>query len=174
MLELVGIVRDKAKEVVIDKDTLDFYSAQSEHLNNDFHIGETVVVTRPCWRINGKPARKGEIAKKAPFAEFSRKKVSPLETMLRENSCSDGDVNIPVTDDNFCTYDRDIPYVKQAISEGFCKCAVRRMEDGGALAFFYEVIAEGENEHYSPCTLRFEVNIDKNAKVVGRFRSEKV
>ena len=174
MLELVGIVRDKAKEVVIDKDTLDFYSAQSEHLNNDFHIGETVVVTRPCWRINGKPARKGEIAKKAPFAEFSRKKVSPLETMLRENSCSDGDVNIPVTDDNFCTYDREIPYVKQAISEGFCKCAVRRMEDGGALAFFYEVIAEGENEHYSPCTLRFEVNIDKNAKVVGRFRSEKV
>ena len=174
MLELVGIVRDKAKEVVIDKDTLDFYSAQSEHLNNDFHIGETVVVTRPCWRINGKPARKGEIAKKAPFAEFSRKKVSPLETMLRENSCSDGDVNIPVTEDNFCTYDRDIPYVKQAISEGFCKCAVRRMEDGGALAFFYEVIAEGENEHYSPCTLRFEVNIDKNAKVVGRFRSEKV
>ena len=174
MLELVGIVRDKAKEVVIDKDTLDFYSAQSEHLKNDFHIGETVVVTRPCWRINGKPARKGEIAKKAPFAEFSRKKVSPLETMLRENSCSDGDVNIPVTDDNFCTYDRDIPYVKQAISEGFCKCAVRRMEDGGALAFFYEVIAEGENEHYSPCTLRFEVNIDKNAKVVGRFRSEKV
>ena len=174
MLELVGIVRDKAKEVVIDKDTLDFYSAQSEHLNNDFHIGETVVVTRPCWRINGKPARKGEIAKKAPFAEFSRKKVSPLETMLRENSCSDGDVNIPVTDDNFCTYDRDIPYVKQAIADGFCKCAVRRMEDGGALAFFYEVIAEGENEHYSPCTLRFEVNIDKNAKVVGRFRSEKV
>ena len=174
MLELVGIVRDKAKEVVIDKDTLDFYSAQSEHLNNDFHIGETVVVTRPCWRINGKPARKGEIAKKAPFAEFSRKKVSPLETMLRENSCSDGDVNIPVTDDNFCTYDREIPYVKQAITDGFCKCAVRRMEDGGALAFFYEVIAEGENEHYSPCTLRFEVNIDKNAKVVGRFRSEKV
>ena len=174
MLELVGIVRDKAKEVVIDKDTLDFYSAQSEHLNNDFHIGETVVVTRPCWRINGKPARKGEIAKKAPFAEFSRKKVSPLETMLRENSCSDGDVNIPVTEDNFCTYDREIPYVKQAITDGFCKCAVRRMEDGGALAFFYEVIAEGENEHYSPCTLRFEVNIDKNAKVVGRFRSEKV
>ena len=174
MLELVGIVRDKAKEVVIDKDTLDFYSAQSEHLNNDFHIGETVVVTRPCWRINGKPARKGEIAKKAPFAEFSRKKVSPLETMLRENSCSDGDVNIPVTEDNFCTYDREIPYVKQAIADGFCKCAVRRMEDGGALAFFYEVIAEGENEHYSPCTLRFEVNIDKNAKVVGRFRSEKV
>ena len=174
MLELVGIVRDKAKEVVIDKDTLDFYSAQSEHLNNDFHIGETVVVTRPCWRINGKPARKGEIAKKAPFAEFSRKKASPLETMLRENSCSDGDVNIPVTEDNFCTYDRDIPYVKQAISEGFCKCAVRRMEDGGALAFFYEVIGEGENPHYSPCTLRFEVNIDKNAKVVGRFRSEKV
>ena len=174
MLELVGIVRDKAKEVVIDKDTLDFYSAQSEHLNNDFHIGETVVVTRPCWRINGKPARKGEIAKKAPFAEFSRKKTSPLETMLRENSCSDGDVNIPVTEDNFCTYDRDIPYVKQAISEGFCKCAVRRMEDGGALAFFYEVIGEGENPHYSPCTLRFEVNIDKNAKVVGRFRSEKV
>ena len=174
MLELVGIVRDKAKEVVVDKDTLDFYSAQSEHLNNDFHIGETVVVTRPCWRINGKPARKGEIAKKAPFAEFSRKKVSPLETMLRENSCSDGDVNIPVTEDNFCTYDREIPYVKQAIADGFCKCAVRRMEDGGALAFFYEVIAEGENEHYSPCTLRFEVNIDKNAKVVGRFRSEKV
>ena len=174
MLELVGIVRDKAKEVVIDKDTLDFYSAQSEHLNNDFHIGETVVVTRPCWRINGKPARKGEIAKKAPFAEFSRKKVSPLETMLRENSCPDGDVNIPVTEDNFCTYDREIPYVKQAIADGFCKCAVRRMEDGGALAFFYEVIAEGENEHYSPCTLRFEVNIDKNAKVVGRFRSEKV
>ncbi|MGN0698977.1 MAG: hypothetical protein ACI4JV_09540, partial [Ruminiclostridium sp.] len=174
MLELVGIVRDKAKEVVIDKDTLDFYSAQSEHLNNDLHIGETVVVTRPCWKINGKPARKGEIAKKAPFAEFSRKKVSPLETMLRENSCSDGDVNIPVTEDNFCTYDREIPYVKQAISEGFCKCAVRRMEDGGALAFFYEVIAEGENAHYSPCTLRFEVNIDKNAKVVGRFRSEKV
>ena len=174
MLELVGIVRDKAKEVVIDKDTLDFYSAQSEHLNNDFHIGETVVVTRPCWKINGRPARKGEIAKKAPFAEFSRKKVSPLETMLRENSCSDGDVNIPVTEDNFCTYDREIPYVKQAISEGFCKCAVRRMEDGGALAFFYEVIAEGENAHYSPCTLRFEVNIDKNAKVVGRFRSEKV
>ena len=174
MLELVGIVRDKAKEVVVDKDTLDFYSAQSEHLNNDFHIGETVVVTRPCWRINGKPARKGEIAKKAPFAEFSRKKVSPLETMLRENSCSDGDVNIPVTEDNFCTYDREIPYVKQAIADGFCKCAVRRMEDGGALAFFYEVVAEGENEHYSPCTLRFEVNIDKNAKVVGRFRSEKV
>ena len=174
MLELVGIVRDKAKEVVVDKDTLDFYSAQSEHLNNDFHIGETVVVTRPCWRINGKPARKGEIAKKAPFAEFSRKKVSPLETMLRENSCSDGDVNIPVTEDNFCTYDREIPYVKQAIADGFCKCAVRRMEDGGALAFFYEVIAEGENEHYSPCTLRFEVNIDKNANVVGRFRSEKV
>ena len=58
MLELVGIVRDKAKEVVIDKDTLDFYSAQSEHLNNDFHIGETVVVTRPCWKINGHPARK--------------------------------------------------------------------------------------------------------------------
>ena len=174
MLELVGIVRDKAKEVVIDKDTLDFYSAQSEHLNNDFHIGETVVVTRPCWKINGHPARKGEIAKKAPFAEFSRKKVSPLETMLRENSCSDGDVNIPVTEDNFCTYDRDIPYVKRAIAEGFCKCAVRRMEDGGALAFFYEVIAEGENVHYSPCTLRFEVNIDKNANVVGRFRSEKV
>ena len=174
MLELVGIVRDKAKEVVVDKDTLDFYSAQSEHLNNDFHIGETVVVTRPCWRINGKPARKGEIAKKAPFAEFTRKKVSPLETMLRENSCSDGDVNIPVTEDNFCTYDREIPYVKRAIADGFCKCAVRRMEDGGALAFFYEVIAEGENEHYSPCTLRFEVNIDKNAKVVGRFRSEKV
>ena len=174
MLELVGIVRDKAKEVVIDKDTLDFYSAQSEHLNNDFHIGETVVVTRPCWKINGRPARKGEIAKKAPFAEFSRKKVSPLETMLRENSCSDGDVNIPVTEDNFCTYDRDIPYVKRAIAEGFCKCAVRRMEDGGALAFFYEVIAEGENVHYSPCTLRFEVNIDKNANVVGRFRSEKV
>ena len=174
MLELVGIVRDKAKEVVIDKDTLDFYSAQSEHLNNDFHIGETVVVTRPCWKINGRPARKGEIAKKAPFAEFSRKKVSPLETMLRENSCSDGDVNIPVTDDNFCTYDREIPYVKRAIAEGFCKCAVRRMEDGGALAFFYEVIAEGENVHYSPCTLRFEVNIDKNANVVGRFRSEKV
>ena len=135
MLELVGIVRDKAKEVVIDKDTLDFYSAQSEHLNNDFHIGETVVVTRPCWKINGHPARKGEIAKKAPFAEFSRKKVSPLETMLRENSCSDGDVNIPVTEDNFCTYDREIPYVKRAIAEGFCKCAVRRMEDGGALAF---------------------------------------
>ena len=174
MLELVGIVRDKAKEVVIDKDTLDFYSAQSEHLNNDFHIGETVVVTRPCWKINGRPARKGEIAKKAPFAEFSRKKVSPLETMLRENSCSDGDVNIPVTEDNFCTYDREIPYVKRAIAEGFCKCAVRRMEDGGALAFFYEVIAEGENVHYSPCTLRFEVNIDKNANVVGRFRSEKV
>ena len=174
MLELVGIVRDKAKEVVIDKDTLDFYSAQSEHLNNDFHIGETVVVTRPCWKINGHPARKGEIAKKAPFAEFSRKKVSPLETMLRENSCSDGDVNIPVTEDNFCTYDREIPYVKRAIAEGFCKCAVRRMEDGGALAFFYEVIAEGENVHYSPCTLRFEVNIDKNANVVGRFRSEKV
>ena len=174
MLELVGIVRDKAKEVVIDKDTLDFYSAQSEHLNNDFHIGETVVVTRPCWKINGRPARKGEIAKKAPFAEFSRKKVSPLETMLRENSCSDGDVNISVTDDNFCTYDREIPYVKRAIAEGFCKCAVRRMEDGGALAFFYEVIAEGENVHYSPCTLRFEVNIDKNANVVGRFRSEKV
>ena len=174
MLELVGIVRDKAKEVVIDKDTLDFYSAQSEHLNNDFHIGETVVVTRPCWKINGHPARKGEIAKKAPFAEFSRKKVSPLETMLRENSCSDGDVNIPVTEDNFCTYDRDIPYVKRAIAEGFCKCAVRRMEDGGALAFFYEVISEGENVHYSPCTLRFEVNIDKNANVVGRFRSEKV
>ena len=174
MLELVGIERDKAKEVVIDKDTLDYYSAQSEHLNNDFHIGETVVVTRPCWKINGRPARKGEIAKKAPFAEFSRKKVSPLETMLRENSCSDGDVNIPVTEDNFCTYDRDIPYVKQAIAEGFCKCAVRRMEDGGALAFFYEVIGEGENPHYSPCTLRFEVNIDKNAKVVGRFRSEKV
>ena len=174
MLELVGIVRDKAKEVVIDKDTLDFYSAQSEHLNNDFHIGETVVVTRPCWKINGHPARKGEIAKKAPFAEFSRKKVSPLETMLRENSCSDGDVNIPVTEDNFCTYDRDIPYVKRAISEGFCKCAVRRMDDGGALAFFYEVISEGENPHYSPCTLRFEVNIDKNANVVGRFRSEKV
>ena len=174
MLELVGIVRDKAKEVVIDKDTLDFYSAQSEHLNNDFHIGETVVVTRPCWKINGHPARKGEIAKKAPFAEFSCKKVSPLETMLRENSCSDGDVNIPVTEDNFCTYDRDIPYVKRAIAEGFCKCAVRRMEDGGALAFFYEVIAEGENVHYSPCTLRFEVNIDKNANVVGRFRSEKV
>ncbi len=174
MLELVGIVRDKAKEVVIDKDTLNYYSAQSEHLNNDFHIGETVVVTRPCWRINGQPARKGEIAKKAPFAEFSRKKVSPLETMLRENSCSDGDVNIPVTEDNFCTYDRGIPYVKQAISEGFCKCAVRRMEDGGALAFFYEVIAEGENAHYPPCTLRFEVNIDKNAKVVGRFKSEKV
>ena len=64
MLELVGIVRDKAKEVVIDKDTLDFYSAQSEHLNNDFHIGETVVVTRPCWKINGHPARKGEIAKR--------------------------------------------------------------------------------------------------------------
>ena len=174
MLELVGIVRDKAKEVVIDKDTLDFYSAQSEHLNNDFHIGETVVVTRPCWKINGHPARKGEIAKKAPFAEFSRKKVSPLETMLRENSCSDGDVNIPVTEDNFCTYDREIPYVKRAIAEGFCKCAVRRMEDGGALAFFYEVISEGENVHYSPCTLRFEVNIDKNANVVGRFRSEKV
>ena len=174
MLELVGIVRDKAKEVVIDKDTLDFYSAQSEHLNNDFHIGETVVVTRPCWKINGHPARKGEIAKKAPFAEFSRKKVSPLETMLRENSCSDGDVNIPVKEDNFCTYDRDIPYVKRAIAEGFCKCAVRRMEDGGALAFFYEVISEGENVHYSPCTLRFEVNIDKNANVVGRFRSEKV
>ena len=174
MLELVGIVRDKAKEVVIDKDTLDFYSAQSEHLNNDFHIGETVVVTRPCWKINGRPARKGEIAKKAPFAEFSRKKVSPLETMLRENSCSDGDVNIPVTEDNFCTYDREIPYVKRALAEGFCKCAVRRMEDGGALAFFYEVIAEGENVHYSPCTLRFEVNIDKNANVVGRFRSEKV
>ena len=174
MLELVGIVRDKAKEVVIDKDTLDFYSAQSEHLNNDFHIGETVVVTRPCWKINGRPARKGEIAKKAPFAEFSRKKVSPLETMLRENSCSDGDVNIPITEDNFCTYDREIPYVKRALAEGFCKCAVRRMEDGGALAFFYEVIAEGENVHYSPCTLRFEVNIDKNANVVGRFRSEKV
>ncbi len=174
MLELVGIVRDKAKEVVIDRDTLDYYSAQSEHLNNDFHIGETVVVTRPCWKINGKPARKGEIAKKAPFAEFSRKKVSPLETMLRENSCSDGDVNIPVTEDNFCTYDRDIPYVRQAIAEGFCKCAVRRMEDGGALAFFYEVIGEGENPHYSACTLRFEVNIDKNAKIVGRFSSEKV
>ena len=174
MLELVGIVRDKAKEVVIEKDTLDFYSAQSEHLNNDFHIGETVVVTRPCWKINGRPARKGEIAKKAPFAEFSRKKTSPLETLLRENSCSDGDVNIPVTEENFCTYDRDIPYVKKAIEEGFCKCAVRRMEDGGALAFFYEVIAEGENPHYPPCTLRFEVNIDKNAKVVGRFKSEKV
>ena len=174
MLELVGIVRDKAKEVVIDRDTLDYYSAQSEHLNNDFHIGETVVVTRPCWKINGKPARKGEIAKKAPFAEFSRKKVSPLETMLRENSCSDGDVNIPVTEENFCTYDRDIPYVKQAIAEGFCKCAVRRMEDGGALAFFYEVVGEGENPHYPACTLRFEVNIDKNAKIVGRFSSEKV
>ena len=174
MLELVGIVRDKAKEVVIDKDTLDFYSAQSEHLNNDFRIGETVIVVRPCWKINGRPARKGEIAKKAPFAEFSRKKVSPLETLLRENSCADGDVNIPVTEDNFCTFDRSIPYIKQAIADGFCKCAVRRMEDGGALAFFYEVIADGESDHYPPCTLRFEISLDKNAKVIGRFRGEKV
>ena len=174
MLELAGITRDNAKEVVIDRDTLRFYSAQSEHLNNDFHIGETAVVVRPCWRVNGNPARKGEIAKKAPFAEFSHKKVSPLEQMLRANSCDDGDVNIPVLADNFCSFDRDIPYIKQAIDSGFCKCAVRRMEDGGALAFFYEVIAAGDSTHYDECTLRFEISIDKNGKLIGRFKGEKV
>ena len=94
--------------------------------------------------------------------------------MLRANKCEDGDVNIPVTEDNFCSFDRDIPYIKHAISSGVCKCAVRRMEGGSALAFFYEVIGDGDSAHYDACTLRFEVTIDKNCKIVGRFRGEKV
>ncbi len=174
MLQLVGIVRDNVKEVVIDRETLEFYSAQSEHMNNDFNIGETAVVVRPCWKINGRPARKGEIAKKAPFADFGSKNVSPLEQMLRANKCEDGDVNIPVSEDNFCSFDRDIPYIKHAIASGVCKCAVRRMEGGTALAFFYEVVSDGDSEHYDACTLRFEATIDKNCKIVGRFRGEKV
>ena len=174
MLQLVGVVRDNVKEVVINRETLEFYSAQSEQMNNDFNIGETAVVVRPCWKINGRPARKGEITKKAPFADFSSKNVSPLEQMLRANKCDDGDVNIPVTEDNFCSFDRDIPYIKQAINSGVCKCAVRRMEGGTALAFFYEVVGDGDSQHYEACTLRFEATIDKNCKIVGRFRGEKV
>ncbi|MBQ8790431.1 MAG: hypothetical protein IJZ51_03880 [Ruminiclostridium sp.] len=174
MLQLVGIVRDNVKEVVINRETLEFYSAQSEQMNNDFNIGETAVVVRPCWKINGRPARKGEITKKAPFADFSSKNVSPLEQMLRANKCDDGDVNIPVSEDNFCSFDKDVPYIKQAISSGVCKCAVRRMEGGTALAFFYEVISDGDSQHYDACTLRFEATIDKNCKIVGRFRGEKV
>ena len=174
MLQLVGIVRDNVKEVVINRETMEFYSAQSEQMNNDFNIGETAVVVRPCWKINGRPARKGEITKKAPFADFSSKNVSPLEQMLRANKCDDGDVNIPVAEDNFCSFDRDVPYIKQAISSGVCKCAVRRMEGGTALAFFYEVVGDGDSQHYDACTLRFEATIDKNCKIVGRFRGEKV
>ena len=174
MLQLVGIVRDNVKEVVINRETMEFYSAQSEQMNNDFNIGETAVVVRPCWKINGRPARKGEITKKAPFADFSSKNVSPLEQMLRANKCDDGDVNIPVSEDNFCSFDKDVPYIKQAISSGVCKCAVRRMEGGTALAFFYEVISDGDSQHYDACTLRFEATIDKNCKIVGRFRGEKV
>ena len=174
MLQLVGIVRDNVKEVVINRETMEFYSAQSEQMNNDFNIGETAVVVRPCWKINGSPARKGEITKKAPFADFSSKNVSPLEQMLRANKCDDGDVNIPVSEENFCSFDKDVPYIKQAISSGVCKCAVRRMEGGTALAFFYEVIGDGDSQHYDACTLRFEATIDKNCKIVGRFRGEKV
>ena len=174
VLEVGGIVRDTAKEVVISADTMNFYGAQSEHLNNDFHNGETAVIVRPCWKMNGKPVVKGEIIKKAPFEEFKRKKVSPLESMLRENRCEDGDVNIPVTADNFCTYDKGVQYVDNAIATGLCKCAVRRMDDGGALVFFYEVVAEGESDHYPACTLRYEAMLDKNGKLIGRFRSEKI
>ena len=173
-LELAGIVRDTAKEVAITKDIFRYYSAKNQNLNNDFHIGETAVVVKPCWRCGFKAAVMGEIQKKSPFAEFSNKPISPVEKMLRTNLCDNGEVNIPVTEENFCAYDRDVPYVKNAIETGLCRCAVRRMDDGGVLAFFYEVVGEGESAHYPSCTLRYEVYLDKNANIIGRFKSEQV
>ena len=173
-LELAGIVRDAAKEVAITKDIFRYYSAKNQNLNNDFHIGETAVVVKPCWRCGFKAAVMGEIQKKSPFAEFSNKPISPVEKMLRTNLCDNGEVNIPVTEENFCAYDRDVPYVKNAIETGLCRCAVRRMDDGGVLAFFYEVVGEGESAHYPSCTLRYEVYLDKNANIIGRFKSEQV
>lgn len=173
IMELVGIVRDSRKELIFDEETTEFYLPKSQIELNSFKNGDVAVIEQPCWRHYDKCIAKGTMSRKAPFVEFSRKKVSLLEQILAGHLCEDGDYNLPVTADNFYGYDRDIPYVKESIRTGVCKAAVRRMEDGTAIAFFYEILHQDTQANVES-TIRFEAKIDKSGNIVGKFEGEKI
>ncbi|MCH5324449.1 MAG: hypothetical protein J1E39_04475, partial [Eubacterium sp.] len=166
ILEYGGIVRGPDKEVAFDKYTLKFYMMRDERAN--IQVGDYAEVVRPCWTNKGQPLIMGEIKPKANDSE----RMTVLDEMLKNAAVSDTEYDIPVNADNFRMQDRELPTVKQAIADGKCRCAVNKMENGDATIFFFEVLTDEEG--YDPGTYRFEATLDKNARLIGRFRSEKI
>ncbi len=170
-LESAGVVRSEDSELVFDRYTLKYYTARDVKTNSEFQSGDLVEVVTPCWKLNGEPLVMGEIKPKAVEAGQT---VTVLDTLLEQMKTPDGEYEIPINAENFKSTDLDLPFIKEYVAEGKCRCAVKHLDNGDVTVFFYELVEDGISDRYGAGTYKFEAVMDKNGHFVGRFRSEKV